>query len=168
MTINTVSGRKLERFVLRPAVLADLPAVSETLIAAGVEEWGPWLGAERIANQTTREHEWLAAGGLVVAEDADGVAGFVRTEVDEDGNGWIELLYTHPRVWGQGAGRALLRYGEDALRAAGCTTALLYTEERNARPRRVYEAAGWEPDGEVLERDWQGARLRELRYRRSL
>jgi len=164
-----VSEPGLERFVLRPAALGDLPAVSSTLIAAGVEAWGPWLDAERIASQTTQEHEWLAAGGLVVADDAQGVvAGFVRFDVAADGTGWIDLLYTHPRAWGHGAGRALLAHGTGALRDAGCPCALLFTEERNARARGVYEAAGFRLDGEVRERDWHGARLRELRYRLAL
>ena len=157
----------LERFVLRPAALGDLPAVSSTLIAAGMEAWGPWLDAERIASQTTQEHEWLAAGGLVVAVGDGGVVGFVRSEV-AGGDGWIDLLYTHPRVWGQGAGRALLEHGVEALRESGCSVARLFTEERNARARHVYEAAGFRLDGEVRERDWHGARLRELRYRRAL
>ncbi len=54
------------------------------------------------------------------------------------------------------------------LREAGCTEATLWTEERNERPRRVYEAAGWRTDGEVRERPWNGAWLRELRYRKTL
>lgn len=168
MSINAVSERGLGSFELREATAADLPAISEVLIAAGVEAWGDWLGAGRVAGQTPKAAEWLQAGGLVVACTPDGVVGFVRTEAGEGGEGWVELLYTHPRVWGEGAGRMLLAAGLEALRDAGCTTALLWTEERNARPRRVYEAAGWRADGEVRERSWRGARLRELRYRREL
>jgi GNAT superfamily N-acetyltransferase len=61
----------------------------------------------------------------------------------------LQFFYTHPRVWGAGAGRALLAAAEDALRNAGCDEAFVYTEERNERPLRVYAAAGWEPDGGV-------------------
>ena len=60
-------------------------------------------------------------------------------------------------------------YREDlALRERGCTEATLWTEERNERPRRFYEAAGWKADGEAQERVWNGAPLRELRYRKAL
>ena len=80
----------------------------------------------------------------------------------------IDLLYTHPRAWGRGVGRLLLDAGEAVLREGGCTEATLWTEERNERARRVYEAAGWRPDGEVEERVWNGAPLTELRYRKAL
>jgi len=54
------------------------------------------------------------------------------------------------------------------MHEAGCTEARLWTEERNERPRRVYEAAGWRTDGEARERVWNGAPLRELSYRKPL
>ena len=102
-------------------------------------------------------------GREILAEDDEGVVGFVLPE-----NCVIELLYTHPRVWGRGAGRALLAAGEAALREAGCREATLWTERRNERPRRFYEAAGWRPDFQVRQRLWNGARLDELRYRKAL
>jgi GNAT superfamily N-acetyltransferase len=91
------------------------------------------------------------------------VAGFVAPVACE-----IDLLYTHPRTWGRGIGRLLLAAGEAALREAGCPEATLWTEERNARPRGFYEAAGWRTDGGARERVWNGAALRELRYRKAL
>lgn len=42
------------------------------------------------------------------------------------------------------------------------------TEERNARALRFYEREGWRPDGEVREREWHGAPLREPRLVRDL
>ena len=73
-----------------------------------------------------------------MAEDEQGVVGFVVPVGCE-----IALLYTHPRAWGGGRRRALLAAGEAALRERGCSEATLWTEERNERPRRFYEAAGW-------------------------
>ncbi len=159
---------RLETYALRPATAEDAPAVAEVLIAAGVKAWGPWLGAERVAGQTPPAERWVAAGTIVATTEAGELVGFVRTEPGEEGEGWVDLLYTHPRVWGRSAGRALLDAGLAELRAAGCATALLWTEERNERARHVYEAAGWHTDGELRERDWRGAQLRELRYRRDL
>jgi GNAT superfamily N-acetyltransferase len=77
-------------------------------------------------------------------------------------------MYTHPRTWGKGLGRELLAAGEAQLRESGCSEAKLWTEERNERPRRFYEAAGWRTDGGARERVWNGAPLRELRYRKAL
>ena len=43
------------------------------------------------------------------------------------------------------------------LRAAGFAEAVLWTEERNHRPRAVYEAGGGRLDGAVRERAFLGA-----------
>jgi hypothetical protein len=67
-----------------------------------------------------------------------------------------------------GAGRALLAAGEAALRESGCAEATLWTEERNERPRRFYEAAGWTLDGAVKEDEFLETSVREVRYRVSL
>jgi GNAT superfamily N-acetyltransferase len=143
---------------VRAAEAADHDAMAELFLAAARAAWG-FVGEPALAEMSAPAF----TGGELVAEDEHGVAGFViavRCEID--------LLYTHPRTWGMGLGRALLTAGEDKLREAGCTEATLWTEERNERPRRFYEAAGWRTDGELRERVWNGAPLRELRYRKAL
>ncbi len=132
--------------------------MAELFLAAGRAAWG-FAGDEALAGMRAPAF----TGGEIVAEDETGVIGFVVAANCE-----IALLYTHPRTWGSGAGRALLTAGEDALREAGCREATLWTEERNERPRRFYEAAGWRAGGEAKERVWNGAPLRELRYRKAL
>jgi RimJ/RimL family protein N-acetyltransferase len=143
---------------VRAAEPADYDAMGELFLAAGRAAWA-FAGPEAL--EAMRAPAFI--GGELVAEDEQGVAGFViamRCEID--------LLYTHPRVWGSGVGRELLAAGEAQLRESGCTEATLWTEERNERARRVYEAAGWRPDGQVKERVWNGAPLTELRYRKAL
>ncbi len=132
--------------------------MAEVFLAAGRAAWG-FVGEEALGAMRSPAF----GHGELVAVDEEGVAGFVKAAGCE-----IGLLYTHPRAWGRGLGRALLAAGEAALREAGCSEAKLWTEERNERPRRVYEAAGWRTDGEVRERVWNGAALRELRYRKGL
>ena len=46
--------------------------------------------------------------------------------------------------------------------------ATLWTKERNARPRRVYETYGWRADGTTRARDFHGVPVTELRYRIAL
>jgi GNAT superfamily N-acetyltransferase len=147
---------------LRPANEDDLPAIS-ALHAASVHaafahiaplarfeavDWGPAM---------------TTADTALVAENAGEVVAFVFTRGCE-----VSVFYAHPRVWGRGFGRALLQAAEDAMRAAGCSEASLYTEERNHRPLRVYATAGWRPDGGVKERDWLGVPIRELRLTKRL
>ena len=132
--------------------------MAEVFLAAGRAAWG-FAGEGALAAMAAPAF----GRGEIVAEDEQGVVGFVTAVECE-----IDLLYADPRAWGSGAGRALLAAGEAALRERGCTEATLWTEERNERPRRVYEAAGWATDGEARERIWNGAPLRELRYRKRL
>jgi GNAT superfamily N-acetyltransferase len=132
--------------------------MAELFLAAARAAWG-FTGEEALAAMRAPEF----TGGELVAEDESGVVGFVIAVHCE-----IDLLYTHPRAWGSGAGRRLLAAGEAALRETGCAEATLWTEERNGRTRRVYEAAGWRTDGSVRERAWNGAALREMRYRKAL
>jgi ribosomal protein S18 acetylase RimI-like enzyme len=127
-------------WTLRPATDADAGVVSAVLTAAGVEAWGSFLGSERVAD-ATRDARHPAD---LVAEDDDGVFAFVAWDA---GSGEITRLYTHPRGWGRGAGRALLDAALDALRTAGCAQAWLSTEERNARAVRFYSAHGWRIEG---------------------
>src|SRR3954469_16729232 len=148
---------------LRPARADDLDAISAVQLASaliafehigpvekmGPVDFGPWLAA---------------ADRALVAEDAEGdVVGFVFV-----GGCELQLFYTHPRVWGAGVGRMLLAAAEDALRAAGCEEAVVFTEERNHRPLRVYRSAGWREDGYVKEREWLGVPIREPRLRKRL
>jgi GNAT superfamily N-acetyltransferase len=148
----------LDSLRIRPATAEDAEAIAEVFLAAGRAAWGFAGEAALTAMQAPPMR-----GGELVAEDADGVVGFVTPAECE-----VDLLYTHPRVWGGGAGRALLLAAEAALREAGCSELTLWTEERNERARRVYQASGWRLDGEVREREWNGAPLRELRYRKRL
>jgi GNAT superfamily N-acetyltransferase len=132
--------------------------MAELFLAAARAAWG-FVGEAALAEMRAPEF----TGGEIVAEDDEGVAGFVIAAGCE-----VDLLYTHPRTWGKGLGRALLAAGEAKLRDDGCREAMLWTEERNERPRRVYEAAGWRTDGEARERVWNGAPLRELLYLKAL
>ncbi len=142
---------------VRPATDEDAAAIAEVFLASGREAWGV-AGDEATEMEPPRLN-----GGELVAEDEDGIVGFAVIE-----DCAVELLFTHPRAWGRGAGRALLVAAEAALRDAGCAEVTLWTEERNTSSRRVYQASGWRKTKEVRERVWNGAPLRELRYRKRL
>jgi GNAT superfamily N-acetyltransferase len=148
--------------VIRRATAEDLPAIASLQLASARAAWGHIAPVEML-----EPRDWAAdlaaADVALVGIESDDVVGFAFA-----GGCELEFFYTHPRVWGLGVGRALLEAIDDALRAAGCEEATLYTEERNERPLRVYAAAGWHPDGAVRERDWLGVRIREPRLRKRL
>jgi GNAT superfamily N-acetyltransferase len=139
---------------VRAATPEDAAAIAEVCLAAARAAWGdeaPAIDPPDIL------------GGELVAEDGAGVTGFAIVK-----DGEIDLLFTHPRVWGRGAGRALVVAAEDALRDAGCAEVSLWTEERNASARRLYQASGWRKTTDARDRVWNGVALRELRYRKRL
>src|SRR5689334_16284622 len=148
-------------WVIRPATPADAGAISEVLLAAALDAWSSFLGAERIeAANRGRTHP-----AVLVAEDEHGVFAFVSWN---EATGEIDRLYTHPRGQRRGAGRELLGRALDALRLAGLSEAWLNTEERNGAARTFYEHEGWVEDGPPRVRDWHGARLVEPRYVKRL
>ena len=83
--------------------------MAEVFLAAGRAAWG-FAGEEALAAMRAP----FFGRGELVAEDESGMLGFVAPVACA-----IDLLYTHPRAWGSGAGRALLAAGEAALRDSG-------------------------------------------------
>ena len=143
---------------IRPATAEDAAAIAEMFLSGAREAWG--LAADELPAEMEPPP---IHGGELVVEDDDGLAGFAIIKDCE-----IDLLFTHPRAWGRGAGRALLLAAEDALRATPCGEVSLWTEERNANARRIYQASGWRKTKELRERVWNGTAMRELRYRKRL
>ena len=156
---------------LRRATAADAQAIGAVFDAAVREGWR-FLGEVAQRPMFTAE-QWdgvvadhAPPNALIVATDAaHGVIGFaaVHAEVGE-----MFLLFVDPAHAGRGVGRALLEAAHDALRAAGRSESFLFTEERNARARAVYEAAGYRHDGTFRESDFRGEPLRELRLVKPL
>jgi GNAT superfamily N-acetyltransferase len=150
--------------VIRAATPEDLPALTSLHLASARAAYSHIGPVDKLEPRDWAPDLAVAKTALVaVDDDAGEVAGFAFV-----GGCELQFFYTHPRVWGRGFGRSLLAAAEDALRDAGCTEAVLNTEERNHRALRAYEAAGWIPDGTVRERDWLGVPIREPRLVKRL
>ncbi|MFF9909847.1 GNAT family N-acetyltransferase [Streptomyces sp. NPDC013457] len=169
------------------SIRAALPADAAAIAAAHVRSWQaayrdllphPYLDgldvAERAAVWSARLAAPAPAPVLVATEAGGRVVGFCcfRAWPDDDldaaTTGEIAALYALPEVWGSGVGRGLLAASEEALAADGFREAALWVLAGNARGRRFYEAAGWRPDGTVVQDTTAGRTLDELRYRRRL
>jgi ribosomal protein S18 acetylase RimI-like enzyme len=121
-----------------------------------------------------RERSWgtaLAdpAYGVVVAEDAGRVVGFVsfgpsRDEGASDRTAEIPAIYVDPEVLGTGVGRRLFDAAVGRLREAGYARATLWVLEANDRARRFYEKAGWSWDGTVSHHQFECANEPIVRY----
>jgi ribosomal protein S18 acetylase RimI-like enzyme len=155
---------------IRPAVASDAQPIGAVFDAAVHEGWAylgdlarqPMFPSEEWDN-TVADHAFPNV--LLVAIDEGNVVGFTAVHPQE---GELFLLFVHPRHAGRGIGRTLLDAAHEALRAAGCREAFLYTHEENERALAVYEAAGYRRDGSVRESDFRGMRLREPRLVKRL
>ncbi len=81
--------------------------------------------------------------------------------------GELYALYVHPDWWSTGTGRALISDVLDKTTALGYGEVVLWVLEENARARRFYSLAGFEPDGAINILDGLGG-VPEVRYRRAM
>jgi GNAT superfamily N-acetyltransferase len=165
---------------IRLAVPADVPAMQQIFREAGALAWAHIFSEEGLAklNPPVRWAEAVVIQTperpqVLVAEQDGAVVGFavIRQSPDPDCDihtGELDSFYTHPDVWGQGAGRELLQAATDLLREQGYRRAKVWTAELNHRPRQVYEAAGWQLDGASRKRTVHETEFVELRYGLSL
>ncbi len=105
----------------------------------------------------------------LVAERAGTVIGFaaVGPSRNERRIGELYAIYVDPAVWSEGAGRSLIAAAEAEL-ARSYDVATLWVLTLNARARRFYALAGWEPDGATQVQDRFAIPVEELRYRKQL
>lgn len=97
---------------------------------------------------------WWEPAGLLLAWDADGLAGFHWTKVHGGGRGEVYVIGVHPRMAGRRLGAGLLQAGLDRLAARGCDEVILYVDGGNARARDLYVRSGF------------GVALRDVLYAR--
>jgi [ribosomal protein S18]-alanine N-acetyltransferase len=90
-------------------------------------------------------NEIMRPGLAVAATDSGAIVGYLlcSTQTVEPPTGWVVSLAVVPAYRGKAVGRALLRYGEDLLREAGCAVALLSVDPQNGPALGLYRAEGW-------------------------
>lgn len=123
---------------VRPATDADRPGIHAAHVASIRELCSRDYPPEVIdvwAGDRSPERIPLATRRYVVAEDAEGIAGFGAADPDEVG-----AVFVHPRRAGRGVGVRILSALERMLRESGTVEAFLHAS-RNAV--RFYERHGW-------------------------
>jgi GNAT superfamily N-acetyltransferase len=148
---------------VRIAVETDWPSVSSAFLKAGRSAWRHILAEDALAglNPPPRWQDGISRGNVFVAEEGRKVIGFVSV-CESNGAGEVDGLYVQPEYWGTGAGRALLAAGVEELRRRGHSRAVLWTAAANHRPLRLYEAAGWKPNGVFRDRTLFSSTFREI------
>jgi RimJ/RimL family protein N-acetyltransferase len=123
-----------------------------------------WRGL--LVAPATEARVWLA--------ERDGhLIGFSATSPSQDAGdppltAQLTAIYLLKDAAGAGIGRELLHHAMEDLRRRGFRTGVLWVLAANARARRFYEIAGWQPDDttRIVRRD--ETELEDVRYVRDL
>ncbi|HEY7173551.1 MAG TPA: GNAT family N-acetyltransferase [Micromonosporaceae bacterium] len=162
---------------LRIATRADVDAMADVFIAAWRSGYRGVVPDDVIDALDVDAVVALVQPGLIDADRTTVVAvrpdtapdarpavvGFSQFGPDRDApaDGYVASLYVHPDAAGHGVGRALLRYALDAMPGRDVT---LWVFAANARARRLYERAGFTPDGaEIVDPRWRTPQIRMRR-----
>jgi ribosomal protein S18 acetylase RimI-like enzyme len=156
---------------LRPATGDDLPALAEVFVAAWQGGYRGVIPDDVIDAMDARTVAAELSPSLVAADrttlvalDATGVViGFTIFGPDRDRDaGYLASLYVSPTAGGRGVGRSLLDAAVQAMPGVDVT---LWVFADNVRARRLYERAGFEPNGgELTDPRWRAV---QVRYRRA-
>ena len=154
------------------------PHDAEGLASVFIDAWrGAYRGVVDDAIIDALQHgdiaSWMrnlianTAARTLVAEAAGALLGFIRfgDDADDATNGHIFALYVSSGASGKGVGRQLLERAIGELDPFATRPVTLWVFKRNDRARRLYEAAGFAPDGQERVEDLY--RAPEIRMTRT-
>ncbi len=127
---------------IRPATDVDVPRMIEIANRSFLSAFGAtapeallrqWARRDRAS--TYYRSEWPK---MFVLERDGVIAGLVQPTLDE-----IDGLWIHPDYQGLGIGSALLRHGEEQIRAAGYARSWLSCSAFNTRALGFYQSRGY-------------------------
>lgn len=119
-------------FSIRPAVLADLPAIFEIEQACFTD---PWSESQLAA--------WIGTGyACLVCKEVLDIIGYVNLRCVLD-QGDIGNVAVHPKYWRRGAGAALLRAVDALAEERGLACVQLEVRAGNAAALALYDRHGY-------------------------
>lgn len=145
--------------VLRPATVADAPALGALQMAALLSGYAEFLESTAALPGVADRVSWwrteleLPDARAWVAERKGNAAGLVSI-----GPGELRWICVMPERWGEGIGTALLATAEAELGAA----AIAEVPEGDLRVRRLLERRGWRQGEDLGQRE--GRVAPEVRY----
>jgi ribosomal protein S18 acetylase RimI-like enzyme len=134
-----------EALTVRPATAAD-----ETVLRELWEEFEAEVPEPPGFEPESWEREWqdtkrqLEAGGVFLAENAEGPVGVAKLDRLSPGAMHLHLVYVRPRARRRGVARALLRACAAHAREAGAGTISLHVLLSNPSARAVWQRLGFD------------------------
>jgi len=166
------------RAIVRPATVADAPAVAEIHVRSWQAAYRGMLSDQvldslSVSEWTAKRRKFLQQPApeqrFWILESEQRLEGFLDTGASRDapaGDRVAEIyaLYLHPRCWGQGLGRTLIERALKDLRSGKWRQVELWVLDQNLQARRFYEAAGFAADGAARPDNFRGCTWTDLRY----
>jgi L-amino acid N-acyltransferase YncA len=140
---------------IRAATIRDAP----TITSVYVDSWNQGFGDRMPAIEVDAERveRWKIDIGPTtatqwwVAENEGVIVGFVGIgpcrDPAEPGLGELDTIAVSPQHWDMGLGKSLMSVALQGLRAAGFTSASLWTLSNYPLGERFYVASGWSLNG---------------------
>jgi N-acetylglutamate synthase-like GNAT family acetyltransferase len=125
---------------IRPAVAADVPAMTE-LVQAAYQHYVPRIGRQP-APMTADYDAAVRAGNSWIAEQDDTIVGLLVLVPERD-HLLLENVAVSPYAQGSGLGRLLLEHAEQEARRLGLTEIRLYTNEAMTENIAYYQRRGY-------------------------
>jgi len=134
-----------EALAVRRATAADKDVLRELWeeFEAEVPE-PPGFEPESWEEEWRDTHRQLQAGGVFLAEDADGPVGLAKLDGPDHGAMHLHLVYVRPRARRSGVTRALIRACVDHARASDAATISLHVLLSNQSAHAVWQRLGFE------------------------
>jgi GNAT superfamily N-acetyltransferase len=134
---------------IRPAVVADLGAVTALLVAQ-LREHAVDTPSTAIGDAVEAVVRHPERGRILVARDRGTVVGVAALSfvwpIEHGGmSAWLEELYVVPDARGHGIGTALLRAALDAANEAGAVAVDLEVDVGHERAANLYAREGFRP-----------------------
>ncbi|MBE1878131.1 GNAT family N-acetyltransferase [Myceligenerans pegani] len=167
---------QLDEVSIRPARADDADDIARVDIASWQGAYseilpGSYLSSLDPEDRAALWRDAVAAEGtrILVAETGGSTVGFTsvgpsRDEDAEDGDLEIYAIYLHPRAWGSGVARDLMRQVLGDVPSGASVT--LWILEENERAQHFYRRHGFAPDGTERIDEIGGKPMTQLRYRR--
>ncbi|GAB3168487.1 GNAT family N-acetyltransferase [Myceligenerans halotolerans] len=167
---------QLDEVSIRPARAEDADDIARVDIASWRGAYSEMLPGSYLSSLDAEERAALwrdavAAEGtrILVAETSGGTVGFTsvgpsRDEDAEDGDLEIYAIYLHPKAWGSGVARDLMRQVLGDVPDGASVTLWILAE--NERAQHFYRRHGFAPDGTERIDEIGGKPMTQLRYRR--
>jgi len=165
-----------EDVTIRPATTTDAEDIARVDIASWRGAYSEILPDSYLASLDVDERArlWRSAvtapdTTVLVAEDERGPVGFTsvgpcRDEDAEPDDLEIYAIYLHPRAWGTGVARDLMRAALDQLSSGAVVT--LWILQDNERAQHFYRRHGFQHDGTERIDEIGGRPLTQLRFRK--